>query len=162
MQHNRQSSEFPQSHGTLLLTNDGAVSRGLLQFRMHLLSNVLSRSAMKSSSSLVSPSLATTERGKWYSAHVSIYIWYFHHIPSASVVHDSGISLVLFSCCNLRFGDIRVGEVGESLGESTVGELSLSSLKLKLFLLRDSAPDTRQNQSKLDWLVFYTDSCTQM
>lgn len=37
-------------------------------------------------------------------------------------------------------GDMRAGEVGEK----TVGELSLSSLKLKLFLFRDSAPEKRQ------------------
>ena len=36
-------------------------------------------------------------------------------------------------------GDMRAGEV--EVGEKTVGELSLSSLKLKLFLLRDSAPE---------------------
>lgn len=37
-----------------------------------------------------------------------------------------------------RFGDTRGGEL--VAGESTVGEFSLSSLKLKLFLLSDSAP----------------------
>lgn len=58
-----------------------------------MLANVLSRSAMKSSSSFVSPSFG--------------------------------------------LGDVTEGLVGE--GENT-GELSLSSLKLKLFLLRDSAP----------------------
>lgn len=35
------------------------------------------------------------------------------------------------------------------LGENTVGELSLSSLKLKLFLLSDSAP-VRHNTGELD------------
>lgn len=40
------------------------------------------------------------------------------------------------------------------VGESTVGEFSLSSLKLKLFLLSDSAPvgerERRQSSDKLD------------
>ncbi len=51
-----------------------------------------------------------------------------------------------------RFGDMRGGVV--VVGESTVGEFSLSSLKLKLFLLSDSAPvgerERRQNADKLD------------
>lgn len=43
--------------------------------------------------------------------------------------------------CSSRFGDIRGGE-------AVVGELSLSSLKLKLFLLRDSAPVRKREQTK--------------
>lgn len=45
-----------------------------------------------------------------------------------------------------RLGDIRGGEV--VAGESLVGEFSLSSLKLKLFLLRESPPVKKQNQTK--------------
>lgn len=43
----------------------------------------------------------------------------------------------MFGQCSLRFGDIRGGEL-------VVGEFSLSSLKLKLFLLSDSAPDREE------------------
>lgn len=45
-----------------------------------------------------------------------------------------------------RFGDMSGGVV--VVGESTVGEFSLSSLKLKLFLLRDSAPVRKRDKTK--------------
>lgn len=46
--------------------------------------------------------------------------------------------------CDSRLGDVSGGE--SALGEKAVGEFSLSSLKLKLFLLSDSAPvGRRQN-----------------
>lgn len=44
-----------------------------------------------------------------------------------------------------RFGDVSGGE--SAPGEKTVGEFSLSSLKLKLFLLSDSAPVGRRQKT---------------
>lgn len=52
-----------------------------------------------------------------------------------------------FEECSSRFGDVRGGEL--VVGESTVGEFSLSSLKLKLFLLSDSAPVGTSEETKM-------------
>lgn len=45
---------------------------------------------------------------------------------------------------NSRFGDVTRGEM--VVGERTVGEFSLSSLKLKLFLFSDSAPVGKRDE----------------
>lgn len=46
-----------------------------------------------------------------------------------------------------RFGDIREG--GLAAGEGIVGEFSLSSLKLRLFLFSDSAPVGKREKTRM-------------
>lgn len=58
---------------------------------------------------------------------------------------EGSVTECVFEELSSRLGDRRGGEEEEEeVGENTVGEFSLSSLKLKLFLLSDSAPETEE------------------
>lgn len=107
---------------------------------------------MKSSSSLVSPSLAARERSHSGFYYRNIFNTHYKSKCIRFILYCIISAIIWFVmktflwqpwvCAfeerSSRFGDTRGGEL--VAGESTVGEFSLSSLKLKLFLLSDSAP----------------------
>lgn len=84
---------------------------------------------MKSSSSLVSPSLAEEK-----------------NMQLINTVQEINQKMKKQKCLNSRLGDVTKGLIDE--GEKTLGELSFSSLKLKLFLFKDSAPVTEAKRDR--------------